>query len=277
MDFLTQFELWLEDYLVEAAKTPSSAAILLASQRYSLKNGGKRFRPKLANLIFKLFSDELPKIRAFCLALEMVHTYSLIHDDLPCMDNDDMRRGVPSNHKKFSEDIALLAGDGLLTDVFFLIANDHNLSAEIKVHVIRMLAEKIGSYGMVAGQVKDMQVKRNITVDELKEIHTLKTANLIQAAAMGAAIIADVNYTQLHNISEFGHALGIAFQIKDDLLDLKDNQQDYKSFAVRLGVDEAFGELKNYSAKAAQHLAQLNKPNVKELTDLIEYNLQRTK
>lgn len=118
-EFIFQFESWLKSYLDNLQKNKNYSGVLLKSQAYSLLSGGKRFRPFLAYLVFKLFSNELNKIKNLCLSLEMVHTYSLIHDDLPCMDNDDLRRGKPTNHKVFSEDISLLAGDGLLTDVFF--------------------------------------------------------------------------------------------------------------------------------------------------------------
>ncbi|MBY0451919.1 MAG: polyprenyl synthetase family protein, partial [Bdellovibrionaceae bacterium] len=112
--FIEKFEVWLHDYLNDCAQNVDRSDVLLASQQYSLLSGGKRFRPFLASLVFSLFSDEVSRLRYFCLGLEMIHTYSLIHDDLPCMDNDDFRRGKPTNHKVYSEDVALLAGDGLL-------------------------------------------------------------------------------------------------------------------------------------------------------------------
>lgn len=275
MEFVGQFEQWVNEYISSCRRNPAVAAVLLQSQEYSLTAGGKRFRPLLASQIFSLFSDELPKIRSLCLSLEMVHTYSLIHDDLPCMDNDDFRRGKPANHKKFSEDIALLAGDGLLTDVFSLLASDLLLKDEIKVALISLLSEKIGSNGMVSGQVRDMQAIKSITLDELKLIHSLKTANLIQVAAVGAAIIAETDSSTRHNISEFSQALGMAFQIKDDLLDADDKSQDFKSYAFHLGTAGAMEELKKYSATAMHHLELLKNPATAELKALVEFNLQR--
>ena len=274
-EFLNLFEGWLSSHIDEARSNHLVAPLLLQSQEYSLRSGGKRFRPHLAYLVYKVFADDVHKIKSLCLALEMIHTYSLIHDDLPCMDNDDFRRGKPSNHKQFSEDIALLAGDGLLTDVFLLLSSDRNLSAEVKVHLIRLLADKIGSNGMVSGQIRDMQAGRDVSLAELVAIHTLKTANLIQASAVGAGIVAEVSESELHNISEFSYFLGMAFQIKDDLLDLGDKEQDFKSFAAVLGPEATLAELKKYSAKAAHHLALLNKPDIKDLAELIEFNLQR--
>lgn len=275
MEFVQQFELWVQEYISTARRNPAAAAVLLQSQEYSLTAGGKRFRPLLASLVFSLYSGDVAKIRTLCLALEMIHTYSLIHDDLPCMDNDDMRRGKPSNHKKFSEDIALLAGDGLLTDVFSLLASDLLLKPDIKVALISLVSEKIGSFGMVSGQVRDMQATKNISLEELKLIHTLKTANLIQAAAVGAAIIAETDSSTRHNISEFSHALGMAFQIKDDLLDEADNDQDFKSYAFHLGPKGAAAELEKYTATAIQHLELLQKPGASELKALVDFNLLR--
>src|SRR6476620_11432383 len=120
--FVDQFSNWLESYLQDCKKNPDFHELLLNSQAYSLQGTGKRFRPFLAFTVFKLFSENTKAIRSYCLALEMVHTYSLIHDDLPCMDNDDFRRGKPTNHKIFSEGIAILAGDALLTQAFEILA-----------------------------------------------------------------------------------------------------------------------------------------------------------
>ncbi|MGZ3692549.1 MAG: polyprenyl synthetase family protein, partial [Pseudobdellovibrio sp.] len=188
--FISQFEVWLKDYIAACQAHPYRADILVKSQEYSLLSGGKRFRPFLAYSVFKLFSETTEKIQSVALALEMIHTYSLIHDDLPCMDNDDFRRGKPTNHKVFSEEIALLAADGLLSDVFNLLSRDRHSKAEVKIKLIEYISEKIGSFGMVSGQTKDMQADKNITLLELKLIHQLKTANLIQAAAVCGALVA---------------------------------------------------------------------------------------
>ena len=273
--FVKQFDQWLEDYLIDCQKLPDYSSLLLKSQSYSLHTGGKRFRPFLAYLIFKLFSDENIKIKNLCLSLEMVHTYSLIHDDLPCMDNDDIRRGQPTNHKVFKEDTALLAGDGLLSDVFGILAMDPHSSPEVRVKIIALLSEKIGSFGMVSGQVKDMQANNDVNINDLKTIHTLKTANLIQAAAVGAALVAEASETELHNISEFSQALGMAFQIKDDLLDYNDKEQDFKSYVKILGLEKTKNELQNYSNSASSALNKFG-DRAQYLKQLIDYNLQRT-
>ena len=238
-------------------------------------SGGKRFRPFLAYLVFKLFAADLNKIKNLCLALEMIHTYSLIHDDLPCMDNDDLRRGKPTNHKVFSEDISLLAGDGLLTDVFFLLSGDNNLTPQTKIDIIRVVSEKIGSTGMVSGQAFDMKADNRIDFDELKQIHTLKTANLIQAAAVGAGIAAVCSEAELHNISEFSYNLGMAFQIKDDLLDYNDKEQDFKSYLNLLGFEKTNEELIRHSELAREHLQKLKSNNADALFELVDFNLKR--
>lgn len=274
-NFIPQFEQWLETYLQNCKSTQGYHELLLKSQSYSLQGKGKRFRPFLAHVVFQLFSNETAKIQNYCMALEMVHTYSLIHDDLPCMDNDDFRRGQPTNHKVFSEDTSLLAGDGLLSDVFGVIARDETLSAATRLNLVKLLSEKIGSFGMVSGQVRDMQSKGDVTLNDLKQIHLQKTANLIQAAAVGAAIAAGASEHEIHNISEFSLSLGMAFQIKDDLLDHSDNAQDFKSYVKILGLEKTKLELQNYSDKAIEAIKPYGAA-ARLLLDLIHYNQQRT-
>ena len=274
-EFIFQFESWLKSYLDSVQKNKNYSDVLLKSQAYSLLSGGKRFRPFLAYLVFKLFSSDLNKIKNLCLSLEMIHTYSLIHDDLPCMDNDDLRRGKPTNHKVFSEDISLLAGDGLLTDVFFLLSGDENIEASARLELIKLISEKTGSQGMVSGQAFDMKADSQINFEDLTKIHNLKTAKLIQAGAVGAGIIADCTDDELYNISEFSYNLGMAFQIKDDLLDYNDKVQDFKSYLNFLGFEKTQAELRRYSDLAQHHLKLLNKKNTDILSELIDFNLKR--
>lgn len=274
-EFVLQFDSWLNSYLDNAQKNKNYSDVLLKSQSYSLLSGGKRFRPFLAYLVFSLFSSDLNKIKNLCLALEMIHTYSLIHDDLPCMDNDDLRRGKPTNHKVFSEDISLLAGDGLLTDVFFLLSSDENISPSVRLKLVKLISEKIGSQGMVSGQAFDMKADRYINFDDLTKIHNLKTAKLIQAAAMGAGIVGDCTGDEINNISEFSYNLGMAFQIKDDLLDYNDNEQDFKSYLNFLGFEKTQAELHRHSDLARYYLKLLNKNSIDILIELIDFNLKR--
>jgi len=178
-------------------------------------------------------------------------------------------------HTVVTEDTALLAGDGLLSDVFGLIAADSTLTAETRIKLVQLLSEKIGSYGMVAGQVRDMQSTGDVTLENLKQIHLQKTANLIQAAAVGAATAAHASEQQLHNISEFSVSLGMAFQIKDDLLDHSDNAQDFKSYVKILGLEKTKLELQNYSDQAMKALQPFQTQQAEVLKELIQYNQQR--
>ncbi|MBC7420881.1 MAG: polyprenyl synthetase family protein [Bdellovibrio sp.] len=273
--FANQFDHWFDVYVSAQEKKIHFVSALWDSKTYSVRSGGKRFRPFLTSLVYQIWNQDLEKIKSFCLAIEMIHTYSLVHDDLPCMDNDDLRRGKPTNHKVHGEAIALLAGDALVSEAFALISHDLSLPAETVVKIVRMLADKIGSFGMVGGQALDMNSTPAITITELEEIHLLKTGYLIQAAALGGAIISGANETQLKAISDFALNLGLAFQIKDDLLDENDKQQDYKSYLAVLGKEKTLAELNKKSNLAKEQLTLLNSDKTQSLIDLIDYNLQR--
>lgn len=275
--FLDQFEKGLQFYLSNHfSKHQGKNQLVLESMQYSLRSNGKRFRPLLAYLVYSLWQKQCSKIISWCLALEFIHTYSLIHDDLPCMDNDDFRRGVPTNHKVYGEDIALLAGDSLVSEAFKVIADDSELSPAVQIKLVQLLASKIGPEGMVAGQVLDMKVNAQITETELKHIHILKTGYLIQSAAVGAALILGLSERELNIISDMALNLGLSFQIKDDLLDHNSNDQDFKSYVHILGLEKTQKELENYTQKTLQLLQQLNSENSQPLKDLIHYNLVRT-
>lgn len=302
--YLVIFNRWLESHINELSLRANSIPLMNESQSYSLLTGGKRFRPFLTYLISKLWMLDIESIKNYCLALEMVHTYSLIHDDLPCMDNDDYRRGQLTSHKKFGEDIALLAGDALLTEAFYLISHQKNLKADIKIKLIQILSEKIGATGMVGGQVLDMksdfQKEFQILSESkaqnpptstlqntedslhiLEKIHTLKTGYLIQAAAVGGAILAEASNEELQFISDFALNLGLAFQIKDDLLDANDPEQDFKSYLFLLGFEQTQHELQKKSDLAEnsirklQNFASIQQPTLQLLVDLIRYNQNR--
>lgn len=274
--FQESYSKWLFDYYNAQIYRPDAILALLESVNYSLQLPGKRFRPFLSYLIWKSFKksglDSVDRLKNWCLAIEFIHTYSLIHDDLPCMDNDDFRRGKPANHKVFGDDIALLAGDALLTEAFHLISNDEKLTAETRIKLIILLSEKIGLRGMVAGQVLDMKSTNSITEDQLKKIHELKTGYLIEAAALGGAIIAEVNEIELQFISHYAKSLGLAFQIKDDLMDANEKEQDFKSYVSIHGLEKTKELLKQVSNQALQALKRNNDQN---LIDLIQQNIQR--
>lgn len=276
-NFSELFQTWLQEYFDESAKNKNFVELLFKSQQYSLQAGGKKFRPYLAMTVFKIWKTELQTIKNFCLAIEMIHTYSLIHDDLPCMDNDDLRRGKATNHKIFGEDIALLAGDALLTEAFRLIASEKTISADVRIQVIAYLSEKIGSFGMVGGQVLDMKADSDLDFNQLKKIHQMKTGCLIQASAVGAALIASANAAEVDLIAEFAENLGLAFQIKDDLLDFQDSEQDFKNFVSIIGLQKAEDQLQLHSKTAYDLLQHLQKnPAVDELRALVTNQNKRT-
>lgn len=194
---------------------------LFTAARYSLLEGGKRLRPILALATLEtLGGDFTLGLDAAC-ALEMVHTYSLIHDDLPCMDDDDFRRGKPSLHKVFPEGHAVLTGDFLLTHAFDILANDPILAPEKKVKLIAILSRSCGGDGMIAGQVIDMESEgKEVDIDMLRLMHSCKTGAMISASVEFGAVLANVSEAQLRLLHGFGRDIGLAFQIVDDVLDV---------------------------------------------------------
>ncbi len=202
--------------------------LLKKSMLYSINAGGKRIRPVLMFLVYEMLSNKDKKeIVDAAAAVEMIHTYSLIHDDLPAMDDDELRRGKPTNHKVFGEGIAILAGDGLLTDAFNLISSSTKLPDDLKPRIIEVLSFRAGSSGMVSGQVEDLLserlVKKSINKKDLEEklnyIHQHKTADMIVASCIIGCILARKD-PELKKIANFSNKLGLVFQITDDILDV---------------------------------------------------------
>ena len=214
----------LDRVLPKITLTPS---LIHESMRYSIFAGGKRIRPILCLMTAEMLSGNASKIALTqACAIEMIHTYSLIHDDLPAMDNDDLRRGKPTNHKKFDEATAILAGDALLTFAF------EHMSAEIKnpaiaLNSINCLSQAIGTKGMIGGQVMDMQGEKNSTptIDDVNQIHQRKTGALLQASMVLGAIATGADAKTIKIIQEVGAKLGCAFQIADDILDLESSPE----------------------------------------------------
>ena len=196
--------------------------------RWSLFAGGKRFRPALLLATGQTFGAAQNDLLRTACALEMIHTYSLIHDDLPAMDNDDLRRGRPTCHVKFGEATAILAGDALQALAFQTIAEDERLSPELRVQLIAEIARAAGTpEGMVAGQALDLEAEsRDVSVEELERIHHRKTGALIRAAARCGAIIAGANQKELEAVTDYATNLGLLFQITDDLLDVTATAED---------------------------------------------------
>ncbi len=206
----------------------SSPTTVHAAIRWSLLAGGKRFRPALLFAVGNTFgAPAVSLLRSGC-ALEMIHTYSLIHDDLPSMDDDDLRRGQPTCHVRFGEATAILAGDALQTLAFQTIAEDEHLPAEVRVRVVAELARGAGTpHGMVAGQGSDLEAESQLVSGAvLESIHRLKTGALIVAAARCGAIIGQASETELAVTSDYAARLGLLFQITDDLLDVTATAED---------------------------------------------------
>lgn len=213
--------------LVEAALDQSITVTypetIYEAMRYSLMAGGKRLRPILCLATCELTGGTLESAMPTACAMEMVHTMSLIHDDLPAMDNDDYRRGRLTNHKVYGEDIAILAGDGLLTYAFEFIARQtKDVPAERVLSVIAWLGRAVGAEGLVGGQVLDLQSegKPDVTVDTLTYIHRHKTGALLEASVVCGAILAGADEATLNRLSEYAQNIGLAFQIIDDILDI---------------------------------------------------------
>jgi geranylgeranyl diphosphate synthase type II len=217
----------LEEYLPKADAYPP---LIHESMRYSMFAGGKRLRPIMVLMAAELFGNESSSVLFAAAAVEMVHTYSLIHDDLPAMDNDDLRRGMPTNHKKYGEDTAILAGDALLALAFQVMTDPKHTascSPEAILAAIYELGLAAGSCGMVGGQVMDMQAERQqIEPAELEYIHTHKTGKMITASVRIGAILSDATAEQLAALTVYGENVGLAFQIVDDILDIEGNPEE---------------------------------------------------
>ena len=227
----------LNELLPESGERYSSA---VNAMRYSLLSGGKRIRPILLLEFYSLFGGRAEGALNFAAAIEMIQTYSLIHDDLPCMDNDDMRRGRPSCHKAFGYDTALLAGDALLTHAFFAAANAADIPPERVSRAISVLAQKAGIYGMVGGQVMDLDFEKNgANGEELTAMYIKKTSCLLEAAAMCGAVLAGADEETVKKAEEYAENLGLAFQITDDILDCT---ADEKTLGRPIGSDKKNGK-----------------------------------
>lgn len=230
--YLEAIEKYLDEKCFQYASEPQKT--LFAAMRYSLLAGGKRLRPIFSLDFCRMCCGDSNKAIEFAAAVEMVHTYSLIHDDLPCMDNDDYRRGNPTNHKVYGEAIAVLAGDALLTAAFSHITKS-SLDAEAKIQAVEVLSNCAGELGMVGGQVLDMQSQsRQCTQQEVMDIQTRKTGALIKAACVLGVVAGGGSQKQLLAASEFAYNLGLAFQIRDDMLDVIG---DAKELGKATGVD----------------------------------------
>lgn len=271
----------LNEYLPEN-DTPQKT--VYSAMRYSLFAGGKRLRPILMSETAKMLGGTWEDVKEFACAIEMIHTYSLIHDDLPSMDNDDMRRGMPTNHIMYGEDIAILAGDGLLNKAFetALLSNSPYI-----VHALKYLAKSSGTEGMVGGQVVDLQSEgKTIDISRLQYIHSLKTGALIKASCVIGAILSDADTDEISAIEEFAENLGIAFQIRDDILDVTGTQEQLgkpigsdiecnkNTYVSLLGLEKSKTLVQEYSQKAKSALNTFGDKS-EFLIELTDYLINR--
>ena len=269
----------LREYLEEKKKIVEDSMIeLLANYRnkypeklaeameYAVMNGGKRIRPILMYMICDLFEKNncksYDKIKEIAAALEFIHCYSLVHDDLPAMDNDDYRRGKLTVHKKYNEAIGVLVGDVLLTETFGIITNSKSLGDKNKVEIISKLSEYAGFFGMVGGQFVDMESEnKKVEIDTLKYIHAHKTGKLLTAAIELSMIALDIEGKKREKMVEYSKLLGIAFQIKDDILDIEGNfeeigkksndvQNEKTTYPSIFGLEKSKKLLQEYLEKA---------------------------
>ncbi|MGM0853029.1 MAG: polyprenyl synthetase family protein [Bacillota bacterium] len=216
----------ITNHMVHTVDGLSMPSILKEAMIYSLQAGGKRIRPILLLATIKAFNRNPSLGMTTASALEMIHTYSLIHDDLPAMDDDDLRRGKPTNHKMFGEAMAILAGDGLLTFSFQLIAEDNDLTSDMKIRLIGLLAKCAGPQGMVGGQVADIEGEnKQLSVTELEGIHVHKTGKLLIFSVLAGGIISEASEEELELLEKFAYHIGLAFQIQDDILDIEGSEE----------------------------------------------------
>jgi geranylgeranyl diphosphate synthase type II len=234
---------------------------LVESMGYSLLSGGKRIRPVLTLAACRLCGGEVRVALPLACALEMVHTYSLIHDDLPCMDDDDFRRGKPTNHRVFGQATAVLAGDALLTNAFEVLARAPELPAERQIQAVRCLSEAAGPAGMVAGQILDMDgTGHALSFDQIRKIEALKTGRMIMAALELGCIAAGEDGDRREALLIYGEKLGLAFQVQDDILD---QEGEAEELGKSIGSDLKQGKATFVSLAGVEVCRRL----VEDLTD----------
>lgn len=287
MQTLLELQEQVNQYLLANLADDIDETTLADAMAYSVDAGGKRLRPTMTLMVSQILGVELNAnvLRAAC-ALELLHTYSLIHDDLPAMDNDDLRRGKPTSHKQFGEAIAILAGDGLLTLAFQWLT-DNLLPATVKARLTLELAQAAGPAGMVAGQVRDiLGTGHQLSLEQLQKLHAQKTGALLKYATLAGGIIAEVDDEVLAELGTFGALYGLAFQIYDDILDVtatteelgkathKDAVRDKNTYPNLLGLQaakEKLAQVLNQAKSSQQRLEKLTQRDFAGLDELLAY------
>ncbi len=298
MDFNSKYEFYLKavEKKIDEYFEPNDVLQknVLDAMWYAITAGGKRVRPVLTMAAAELCGADMEDAASIALAVECVHNYSLVHDDMPCMDDDDLRRGRPTCHKVFGEDIALLAGDGLLNSAFEILSDRDRyktIKSDSLVAIIRCLARASGAYGMIGGQVVDLECekKRNVTLEEITYLHSNKTGALIRAAAKcGCLCAGEERATEVIDIMDsYAERLGMAFQVKDDILDVEGDEKllgkpigsDQKcgksTFVTLLGMDKAKEYLEECTKEAKAVLEPLG-DKAEFFIDLADFLLGRS-
>ncbi|SFI50314.1 MULTISPECIES: polyprenyl synthetase family protein [unclassified Bacillus (in: firmicutes)] len=270
--FMRESKALVEENLVRYANDLQCPDVIREAMMYSLEAGGKRLRPLLLFATLQAFGKDRELGIGTACALEMIHTYSLIHDDLPCMDDDDLRRGKPTNHKVFGEAMAVLAGDGLLTYAFQVVTEqDHKeITSETKLRIALELAKAAGPEGMVGGQVADMEAEgKQLTLHELEYIHKHKTGRLLEFAVLAGALLSGATAEQQEKLLAFAKYVGLAFQIRDDILDVEGTEEEIgkpvgsdmtnekSTYTTLFTVEEAKGILEETIIKAKDAISSL--------------------
>ena len=284
---MSEFESLLGSYQKRINQTlegllPSDDSILSEAMRYSVLNGGKRLRPILVYLSSELGEANHDSIDTLAGSIELIHCYSLIHDDLPSMDDDDLRRGNPTTHKKFDEATAILAGDALQPLAFELISNLYTSDSN-KITIVNCLANACGYSGMVGGQIKDIHSKEINTVQNLDIMHSQKTGRLIQASLETSAILSGLDQKDIEALNKYGEKIGLAFQIQDDIIDIEspssisgkdqgsDINQNKITYPSIVGLEESRTRARELASEAKEilHLSHKNADNLHKLADYI--------
>lgn len=288
-DYLKEIEAVLPVFLSDGSDNPDDTVLTAAN--YSLTAGGKRIRPVLLLAAARMLSADYSCAQAMSAAVEMIHTYSLIHDDLPCMDDDELRRGRPTCHVVYGEAIAVLAGDALLNRAYEILLNSIDLSAPGSLKAARYIASSAGLSGMIAGQSLDLNSEgRKISMDELRNLHRHKTGALISAPLVSAALLAEADQKIIDYVSEYADAIGLAFQIQDDILDVtaqqielgktvgKDARDQKSTYVSLLGLEEARNQLRETDKRARIALASLKEEglDISFLSGMTDFLLVRT-
>ena len=262
--------------LIAKEQQPIELNEMAEACRYSLNSSGKRFRAVLSLLTARALGHELNLVVPYAGALELIHTYSLIHDDLPCMDDDDYRRGKPSHHKVYGEAMAVISGDALQTLAFESIAENYKQMPRLGMQAISILAKASGYQGMVGGQAIDLRVGEGQEVNHktVELLHQLKTGKLIQASTQGAAVLCEASEIHIQLFSHFGETLGFAFQVADDILDHNEDHPERMGLPKYIGIDKTKDLLRELTNKAIDQISEFGEAS-NDLKFIAEFNKNR--